>query len=169
MPYSYDARLHGHAGFTVPRMLAALIALGLGLPVWAQQAPPDQTTPDKSKATALEGVQVIGSRAKGRTAAETAAPVDVISHEQLENAGVTEVGQALQMLEPSFNFSRTFVSDGTDIIRPATLRGLGPDQVLVCQRQASSSAITGERAADRRARLGGYRHQCDTDRGDRAH
>jgi iron complex outermembrane receptor protein len=136
MVYCYGARPHGRTGFTVSRIGVALMALGLGLPVWAQQAPPDQTTPDKTtpdqgKVTSLEAVQVIGSRAKGRTAAETAAPVDVISHEQLENAGVTEVGQALQMLEPSFNFSRTFVSDGTDIIRPATLRGLGPDQVLV--------------------------------------
>jgi len=42
-----------------------------------------------------------------------------------------EVGQALQLLEPSFNFSRTTISDGTDILRPATLRALGPDQVLV--------------------------------------
>ncbi|HWJ93891.1 MAG TPA: TonB-dependent receptor, partial [Telluria sp.] len=33
--------------------------------------------------------------------------------------------------DPSFNFSTTFISDGTDIIRPATLRGLGPDQLLV--------------------------------------
>ena len=130
MPYRNDARPRGRR-FTVSRVSAALVALGLGLPAWAQQAPPDSAPPDKTKVTALEGVQVIGSRAKDRTAAESVAPVDVISSEQLQSAGVTEVGQALQMLEPSFNFSRTFVSDGTDIIRPATLRGLGPDQVLV--------------------------------------
>jgi iron complex outermembrane receptor protein len=35
------------------------------------------------------------------------------------------------MLAPSFNFPRPTISDGTDHIRPATLRGLGPDQVLV--------------------------------------
>lgn len=131
MPYQYDARPQGGAGFSVTRISAALIALGLCQPIWAQQASPGQAAPDKTKVTALEGVQVIGSRAKDRTAAETPAPVDVIGREQLESAGVSEVGQALQMLEPSFNFSRTFVSDGTDIIRPATLRGLGPDQVLV--------------------------------------
>ena len=131
MQYRNDVRPHRYAGFNLSRMSAALVALGLCLPVWAQQTSPDQAGPDKTKVTALEGVHVIGSRAKDRTAAETAAPVDVISHEQLEGAGVSEVGQALQMLEPSFNFSRTFVSDGTDIIRPATLRGLGPDQVLV--------------------------------------
>ena len=32
---------------------------------------------------------------------------------------------------PSFNFSSSTISDGTDSVRPATLRGLGPDQVLV--------------------------------------
>jgi len=32
---------------------------------------------------------------------------------------------------PSFNFPRPTVADGTDHVRPATLRGLGPDQVLV--------------------------------------
>lgn len=111
---------------SLSRISAAMVTLGLAVPLHAQQA-----TAATGKATTLESVQVIGSRAKNRTAAETAAPVDVISSEQLENAGVSEVGQALQMLEPSFNFSRTFVSDGTDIIRPATLRGLGPDQVLV--------------------------------------
>jgi iron complex outermembrane receptor protein len=94
-----------------------------------EEAPPQQE--DIDEPTSLDTIQVLGSRARGRTAAETAAPVDVISREQLEQAGVQEVGQMLQALEPSFNFSRTFVSDGTDIIRPATLRALGPDQVLV--------------------------------------
>src|SRR5688500_18380276 len=37
----------------------------------------------------------------------------------------------LQALVPSFNFPRPSLTDGTDHIRPATLRGLAPDQVLV--------------------------------------
>ncbi|WP_144898850.1 TonB-dependent receptor plug domain-containing protein [Luteimonas cucumeris] len=106
---------------------AGTLAAALALPVAAQQDP--ATAPDRP--TQLDAVQVLGSRAGARTAAESAAPVDVLSREQLEKAGVQEIGQVLQMLEPSFNFSRTFVSDGTDIIRPATLRALGPDQVLV--------------------------------------
>ena len=121
-----------------PLSPARLSALSLGL-VLALPAPAraqdTAATPSGEEAsdepTSLDAVQVLGSRARGRTAAETAAPVDVISREQLEQAGVREVGQMLQTLEPSFNFSRTFVSDGTDIIRPATLRALGPDQVLV--------------------------------------
>ena len=35
------------------------------------------------------------------------------------------------MLAPSFNFQSSAITDGTDSVRPATLRGLGPDQVLV--------------------------------------
>jgi len=85
----------------------------------------------RSEATTLDRIQVTGSRVRGRTAEDTAAPVDVIGKEELNATGAMELGQILQMLEPSFNFSRTFVSDGTDILRPATLRALGPDQVLV--------------------------------------
>jgi iron complex outermembrane receptor protein len=49
----------------------------------------------------------------------------------MQMAGPQELGKLLQTLDPSFNFSSTFISDGTDIIRPATLRSLGPDQLLV--------------------------------------
>jgi iron complex outermembrane recepter protein len=37
----------------------------------------------------------------------------------------------LAQLVPSFNFPQPSITDGTDVIRPATLRGLGPDQTLV--------------------------------------
>ncbi|TXH75099.1 MAG: ligand-gated channel protein, partial [Lysobacteraceae bacterium] len=93
--------------------LALLSALGMALPASAQ---------DAGDADTLDTIEVLGSRAKNRSAAETAAPVDVISTEQLERTGARELGQLLQMLEPSFNFSRTTISDGTDILRPATLR-----------------------------------------------
>ena len=105
--------------------IAASLAVAAAPAAFAQ----DAAAGDSS--TTLDTVQVTGSRVRGRTAAETAAPVDVIRREELEATGAQEVGQILQMLEPSFNFSRTFVSDGTDILRPATLRALGPDQVLV--------------------------------------
>jgi len=78
-----------------------------------------------------EAVTVTGTRVKGRTSTETLAPVDVIDGEAIRATGATETGKILQLLEPSFNFSTTYISDGTDIIRPATLRSLNPDQVLV--------------------------------------
>lgn len=79
----------------------------------------------------MERIVTLGSRVNGRTATESASPVDIISGEQLVSTGASELGKALQMSAPSFNFSTTTISDGSDIIRPATLRGLGPDQVLV--------------------------------------
>lgn len=109
-----------------PSRLALAVAASLVAvlaPAQAQQA--------EDAATTLDRIEVTGSRVLGRTAEETAAPVDIIGREEIESTGAMEVGQILQMLEPSFNFSRTFVSDGTDILRPATLRALGPDQVLV--------------------------------------
>jgi iron complex outermembrane recepter protein len=78
-----------------------------------------------------EAVTVTGTRIKGRTSTETLAPVDVIDGEAIRATGAVETGKILQLLEPSFNFSTTTISDGTDIIRPATLRSLNPDQVLV--------------------------------------
>ncbi len=78
-----------------------------------------------------EEITVTGTRVEGRSATDTAAPVDIIDSSTIMATGATETGRALQLLVPSFNFSTTFVSDGTDIIRPATLRSLGPDQVLV--------------------------------------
>jgi iron complex outermembrane recepter protein len=81
-------------------------------------------------ALALSGVTVIGSRT-ARSAVETPVPVDVISTEEIEQTGQTEVNQILTALAPSFNASHQAIADGTDHINPASLRGLGPDQVLV--------------------------------------
>lgn len=74
---------------------------------------------------------VTGTRVENRSALETAVAVDVLPVEVLEAGGVSEINQALSIALPSFNFPRPALNDGTDTIRPATLRGLGPDQTLV--------------------------------------
>ncbi|MGH8185045.1 MAG: TonB-dependent receptor plug domain-containing protein, partial [Steroidobacteraceae bacterium] len=79
----------------------------------------------------LEQVVVTGTRVANRSALDTAVPVDVVSSEQMQNLGVTEINQALSIALPSFNFPRPGLADGTDTIRPAGLRGLAPDQTLV--------------------------------------
>src|SRR5688572_4816936 len=92
----------------------------------------------------LEQVVVTGTRVANRSALDTAVPVDVVSSEQLQNVGVTEVNQALAAALPSFNFPRPGLADGTDTIRPATLRGLSPDQTLVLvngKRRHSASLV----------------------------
>jgi iron complex outermembrane receptor protein len=59
--------------------------------------------------------------------------VDVLSAEDIAGAGALsgELGQALQSLSPSFNFSRQSNSGGADPVRAAQLRGMSPDQLLV--------------------------------------
>ncbi len=118
---------------TVGWLLAALLFLPWMAAVAQDppaQDPQDQATPEDEREFGDE-ITVTGTRVEGRTVLETPAPVDVISAEAIRSTGATETGKILQLLAPSFNFSATTISDGTDIIRPATLRALGPDQVLV--------------------------------------
>ena len=84
-----------------------------------------------------------GTRVANRTALDTSAAVDIISAEMLKNAGTTEINQALSIALPSLNFPRPGLTDGTDTVRPATLRGLAPDQtlVLVNSKRRHSSAL----------------------------
>ncbi len=77
-----------------------------------------------------ESLVVVGSR-QARTAVETPVPIDVISAAEVRQSPALEINQALAYLAPSFNASHQTISDGTDHINPASLRGLGPDQVLV--------------------------------------
>lgn len=74
---------------------------------------------------------VTGSRRADRTVGDSAVPIDVIGAEQLQNSGLTETARLLRDLVPSLNFPQPSITDGTDVIRPATLRGLGADQTLV--------------------------------------
>ncbi|MGQ2990481.1 TonB-dependent receptor plug domain-containing protein [Brevundimonas sp.] len=90
----------------------------------AQSTEPDADT--------VEEIVVTGTRTVGRTRLDTIAPVDVISGETLTRQGAgTELAAALAAQAPSINFPRPAISDGSDHVRPATLRGLAPDQTLV--------------------------------------
>src|SRR6476661_4854388 len=79
-----------------------------------------------------QAVVVLGSRSLPRTQLETPAPVDVIDIKKLAgDAPQVYINQILTYAAPSFNSGTQTVADGTDHIDPASLRGLGPDQVLV--------------------------------------
>ena len=79
----------------------------------------------------VDTVVVVGTRSIGRRVLQAPVPIEVVTTEQLSLTGQSETGRVLQMLVPSFNFPSSTISDGTDALRPATLRGLGPDQTLV--------------------------------------
>ncbi|KAF1029086.1 MAG: Ferric enterobactin receptor [Pseudomonas sp.] len=79
----------------------------------------------------LDTVIVTGTRAQERTASASLSPIDVISAEALRSSGSDELGTVLARLIPSINFPRPSLVDGAELVRPAQLRGLSPDQVLV--------------------------------------
>ena len=99
----------------------------------------------KESTSTLQEIAVIGSRSvTARTNIQTATPVDVISTKELKSFGQVDVGQILNFVAPSFSSNRQTVTDGTDHIDPASLRGLGPDQVLVLlngKRRHTSSLV----------------------------
>ena len=118
----------------------ALLVSGALSPLSAQTAPAAAKT-DPIK---MEAFVSTGTRFNDRTVVESPVPIDVITRAEMEQGGYTEVSQMLQSLVPSFNFPRPSLTDGTDHIRPATLRGLAPDQVLVLvngKRRHSSALV----------------------------
>jgi iron complex outermembrane recepter protein len=82
-------------------------------------------------ALADDDIVVTGTRAEGRTAADSPAPVDVYSGEELMARGLTDLPRALQFIAPSFNYPRSSTAPSAANTRAATLRGLSPDEVLV--------------------------------------
>jgi iron complex outermembrane receptor protein len=97
----------------------------------AVQAALGQTPAPADPEDALQAIVITGTRVENRKALESVAPIDVVSGETLRNVGVPEVNQALASSVPSYDFPRPGLNDGTDTVRPATLRGLGPDETLV--------------------------------------
>ena len=93
----------------------------------------------------LEEFMVIGTRNPNRTSTESVVPVDVLDMKDLSALGSqTSVNDIMNMVAPSFTSQPQTVADGTDHIDPASLRNLGPDQVLVLingKRRHTSSLI----------------------------
>lgn len=82
-------------------------------------------------ASAIEEVVVVGSRRAGRTATDSPVPVDVVHGDDFDAQGTSDMDDLLRNLIPSYNVQRAPISDAATITRPATLRGLPPDDTLV--------------------------------------
>jgi iron complex outermembrane receptor protein len=83
-----------------------------------------------SSAVAGNAVSVLGSRFS-RNVDEQAVPVEVITELEIRASGFTETNELLQALVPSYNSPKGYITDGSDHMRPATLRGMAPNQTLV--------------------------------------
>jgi iron complex outermembrane recepter protein len=111
-------------------LLASFSLAAFASPTGAQTT----TTVDQSaqpETDAGDAIIVTGTRRTDRTLADSPVPVDVIGAEAITTSGQTETNKILNNLVPSFNFPQPSIADGTDTLRPATLRGLSPDQTLV--------------------------------------
>lgn len=115
-------------------LLTGLSVLALNAAPAFAQDPAEELQPiTGTPITPAAGEEIIitGTRRTDRTVADSPVPVDVIGSEAIVNSGQTETNKILNQLVPSFNFPQPSIADGSDALRPATLRGLSPDQTLV--------------------------------------
>lgn len=92
----------------------------------------------------LNEVVVTGTRVAGQSQISSISPVQVISTSQLADQGSRELATGLSTIAPSLDFPRPALTDGSDTVRPATLRGLSPDETLVLvdsKRQHASALV----------------------------
>jgi outer membrane receptor protein involved in Fe transport len=66
-----------------------------------------------------------------RSAADSPVPVDVIGGEEFRQNSSSDVQDMLRTNVPSFDVNTQPISDVATIVRPANMRGLSPDNVLV--------------------------------------
>ena len=109
------------------RITACRAALACGAASLAFSAPAYAQDADEE----AEVIIVTGTRQQDRSAADTVAPVDIVSGAELSNQASSDIGNALRISVPSFNVSTQPISDAATLVRPANLRGLSPDNTLV--------------------------------------
>lgn len=83
-----------------------------------------------AEAIAMGGVMVTGSRAAGRTAMKSPTPIDGFDDMTLRRQGNGDFTETLKNQVPSFN-ATPLTGDGAAFVRPTSLRGLPPDNILV--------------------------------------
>ncbi|AXR07122.1 TonB-dependent receptor plug domain-containing protein [Salinimonas sediminis] len=113
--------------FALSPIAATLIAASY-LPVsYAQEAEQNKATDEPE----TEQILILGTRRPGRSVVQSNVPVDLIDEDTLNAGGFNDISRQLQNVVPSFNFYQPSLVDGTEHIKPASLRGLAPDQTLV--------------------------------------
>ena len=109
-------------------------AITLALSLSLVTALPTHLMAQESKAKAesqSELIIVTGTRLSNRSAADSTVPVDIIGGEEFRQNSSTDVQDMLRTAVPSFDVNTQPISDAASIVRPANLRGLSPDNVLV--------------------------------------
>ena len=113
-------------------------SLVVGQAAWSEEAE-EETASEKEEQEGvytediylMEEAIVVGSRHAPRSEKESAAPVDVLNAEELRTQAAVDMDDMLRTLTPSYNIQRHGIDDEATLVRPATLRGLPPDNLLV--------------------------------------
>ena len=114
----------------VRSLLIGAATFALATPAWAQpveqpQAPAAQPEQDTKE------IVVTGTRRLDRSVTDSASPVDVVSSQDLQAAPTANMLDTLKNIVPSFFVGQNTISDASTFVRPPSLRGLPPDEVLV--------------------------------------
>lgn len=95
----------------------------------------------------LEEIIVVGSRRQGRTAIDSAVPVDMFTQQDLDSVSSDDMLEVIKTLIPSFQVRRFPISDGRSFIRPPQLRGMSSNYILALvngkRRHRSSVVLLG--------------------------
>ena len=113
-------------------VLMAAAASALTAPaVFAQDAAQSTANQNQNVSPAQLGkIEVTGSRIK-RTDVETAQPVTIITAQQIQQSGLTTIGDVLQNLTQSGSAINTLINNGGNGATEIDLRYLGATRVLV--------------------------------------
>ena len=129
-------KLYPQLATLVLSIVAMLFVLSIAI---AQEAPEEAAEMESDESmesmegeiVELEGVVTIGTRAKRRSAIDSAVPIDVIGGDEFIKQGATDLQDLLRNIVPSYNVNTQPISDAGTVVRPANLRGLAPDHTLV--------------------------------------
>ncbi|MCO4811339.1 MAG: TonB-dependent receptor [Gammaproteobacteria bacterium] len=79
----------------------------------------------------IEEIVTTGTRRADRSATDSPVPIDVISGTEFTQAASADVQDLLRTAVPSYDVNTQPISDAATISRPANVRGLSPDNVLI--------------------------------------
>ncbi|MCW1381400.1 TonB-dependent receptor [Novosphingobium sp. KCTC 2891] len=105
---------------------ALLASTAISTSALAQEAPAEAEAADSGGSDII----VTGTRVTGMRAADSAAPVQVVGTQAMQNIGQQDLTQVLAQTLPSLNF-QAFGGDTANLTLTAALRGLSPNDTLV--------------------------------------
>jgi iron complex outermembrane receptor protein len=116
---------------TARHLLVSAATLAIATPAWAQTEPaapaPAVSQPVEEDAEII----VTGTRRLDRSVTDSASPIDVVSAKDLQTSPTSNMLDTLKNIVPSFFVGQNTISDASTFVRPPSLRGLPPDEVLV--------------------------------------